>query len=72
MKYNFEKLNARIIQKYKSQAECARALGTTKSNLNGKINGKFKFTFDDIPKLQHILNIPKKEVWYYFFDTKVK
>ena len=71
MAFDFSKLKGRIIEKYKSQAEFAKALGISENTLSLKMNNKSRFTSEDIIRITSMLDISKESVGEYFFTTIV-
>ena len=71
MAFDFSKLKGRIIEKYGSQSEFARAFGISENSLSLKMNNKSRFSADDIVKITDMLDIPQSDVGLYFFTTKV-
>lgn len=64
---DFSKLRGRIIEKFGSQQSLASAMGMPNSTLTTKLKNKSKFNTDDLDKLIVLLEIPKEEIWDYFF-----
>lgn len=71
MAFDFSKLKGRIVEKYGSQAEFAKAFGISENSLSLKMNNKSRFTSDDIIKIADMLDIPQIDVGSYFFTQKV-
>ena len=71
MEFNYNRLRARIMEKYHTQAMFANAFGISKNALSRKLNNKMSFSVDDIFKAVELLDIPKKDIVPYFFDSKV-
>lgn len=71
MKFDYNKLRGRIIEKYGNQASFAQAYGVSENTLSKKMNNKTRFNSDDIIKMSKMLDIGKDEVGSYFFSTVV-
>lgn len=67
--YSYHKLRGRIVEKYGTNAEFAKAIGITPVALSRKLNGKTGFSQDDIREWsspEH-LDIKPEEYPEYFF-----
>lgn len=71
MELQYRKLKGRIVEKYGSQEELAKAWGITRQAVSKKMTGKTRFSTDDIVKLVNLLDIPKERIGEYFFDQEV-
>lgn len=71
MAFDFSKLKGRIVEKYGTQAEFAKAFGISENSLSLKMNNKTKFSADDIIKITDMLDIQQTDVGLYFFTPKV-
>ena len=58
---NINKLKGKLVEKKKSQVECAEALGITAHNFNLKINGKANFKLEEAEKLGNFLEMTEEE-----------
>jgi len=67
MPYRYNKLRGRIVEKYGSQANFARELGTTPVTISMKMCGKRSFTKADIDRWTDKLDIETDEIGAYFF-----
>ena len=47
---------------YRSEAECAKTLGWTRSKLNRIVNGKTRISIDDAPKLAKAIRITQNKL----------
>lgn len=72
MRFNYAKLKGRIKEKYGTQEAFAKAIGLTPTTFSFKINGKAKFTQDEIVKAVELLEISRDEITEYFFNYKVQ
>lgn len=71
MAFEYSKLRGKIVEKYGSQQEFAKALSISENTLSLKLNNKVRFTSDDIIQISDLLDIDKNEVGIYFFTSKV-
>ena len=73
MRYNYDKLRARIAEKIGTQKALAQALGTTEMTVHYKLNNESFFTQRDIEEWSAILKIPRNKILSYFFtqDTSL-
>ena len=72
MRFNYAKLKGRIKEKYGNQGDFANAIGLTPTTFSFKINGKAKWTQDEIVKAAELLEISRDEITEYFFNYKVQ
>ena len=71
MIFDYSKLRGRIVEKYGTQSEFAKAFGISDNSMSRKLNNKNSFSVDDIIKITHMLDIQSKDVSSYFFTEKV-
>lgn len=64
---NYAKLRGRIVEKFRTQAAFAEAMGVNAATLNGKLNNRTQWTADEITKACDLLGIPLSEAHLYFF-----
>ena len=69
MDFDYSRLKGRIVEKYGSQVEFAKHLGTSEKTVSDKINGKKGWRQDEIYKMINLLEIPSSS---FFFRTKLK
>lgn len=69
MKYT--ELRGRIVQKYGTIGNFAKAVGITRAMLSLKLNGHSQFTQQQISDWSKLLEIPVKEIGRFFFTTKL-
>lgn len=62
-----KKLRGRIIEKYETQEEFAKALGVTPGTLSQKLKEKRDLKREEIAKWCKLLEIPFDEMQSYFF-----
>lgn len=72
MRFNYAKLKGRIIEKYGTQEDFAKAIGLTPTTFSFKINGKSSWKNDEIAKAAELLEISPNEIVEYFFNYKVQ
>lgn len=72
MRFDYAKLKGRIKEKYETQEKFARAIGLTPTTFSFKINGKAKWTQDEIVKAVELLEISQDEIVEYFFNYEVQ
>lgn len=65
--YEYNKLRGRIVEKYRSQAAFARAIGITKYAFSRKMTNKTAISQEDIILWCQLLDIDRKEIGDYFF-----
>ncbi len=58
---NADKLKGKLVEKKKSYAQCAEALGITLTTFNNKINGLSKFYIDEVRELSSFLKLSNNE-----------
>ena len=71
MSFNYNKLKSKIIEKYGTQREFAKAFGITNIALSRKLNNQSRFSTDDIIVIVDMLDIPENEITEYFFTRIV-
>lgn len=69
--FRYPKLRGRIIEKYRSYADFANAIGEHKTVVSRKLNGNIGFTKKDIIDWCRTLEIPPEDIGVYFFDELV-
>ncbi|WP_300259388.1 DUF739 family protein [Clostridium sp.] len=72
MAFDYDKLRGRIIERFRTQREFARALQVSERTLSLKLNNKIFFSQDEIKKASELLNISLEEIQIYFFRKKVQ
>ena len=72
MAFDYSKLKGKIIEKYNSQVEFAKALGWSERTLSLKINGKVPWKQTDICAAIDLLELSKDDIQEYFFNFKVQ
>ena len=70
MNYDYSKLLGKIKEVFSNQENFANAIGISRTTLNLKLNGKGKFSQEEMAKSIEVLGIPQKDLPEYFFCTK--
>lgn len=70
-KYNFSKLNGKIVEIFGTQLAFAEAIGLSEMTVSKKMNGKRPWKQTDMAKACEVLGIPISEIPVYFFATDV-
>lgn len=68
MNYDYSKLKGRIIEKYGTQENFAKAIGKTQTTTSFKINGKRLWNQEEIIKAIELLDLSKDDIVEYFFN----
>ena len=72
MDFNYEKLKGKIVEKFGTQGNFAKALGVSERTLSLKLNNRIFFSQDEISRMTKLLNIELWEIQDYFFKHKVQ
>lgn len=72
MAFDFSKLRGKIVEKYGSQTEFAKAMQWSDRTLSCKMNGKIPWKQTDICSAIELLGLSKNDIQEYFFSTKVQ
>ncbi len=72
MAFDYRKLRGKIVEKYGSQTEFAKAMGWSERTLSNKINGKIPWKQTDICSAISLLGLSKDDIQAYFFDIQVQ
>lgn len=72
MAFDYNKLRGKIIEKYGSQIEFAKAMGWSERTLSKKMTGKIPWKQTDIYKAIGLLNLSVEDIQEYFFELKVQ
>jgi len=67
MMRSYQKLRARIVEKYGNQGIFAQKLGTSEITVSKKLCDKVPFTHNDIVKWCDLLEIGQDDIGSYFF-----
>ena len=69
MKY--AELRGKIVERFGSLGNFAKAVGITRAMLSLKLNGHSQFTQQQIGDWSKLLEIPVKDIGRFFFTTKL-
>ena len=72
VKYDYSKLKGRIREYFGTQDSFAESLDLSSTSMNSKLNGKVRFTQDEIYYSIQRLNIKPDELMDIFFREKVE
>ena len=72
MSFDYSKLKGRIIEKYGSQREFAKAMKWSERTLSLKIQGKRPWKQPDIRKAIELLELSDSDIPIYFFKPEVQ
>ena len=67
LNFSYKKLRGRIIEKYGSQEQFAKALGISSTAMSLKMTGKNGFSQRDIVKWSNLLDIDLHDVGDYYY-----
>lgn len=68
---NYQKLRGRIIEKYGTQGNFAKAIGLSEQTITAKMNGRTGFSQADMTAWSELLDIKPSKIGEYFFTPKV-
>lgn len=68
MKFAYNKLRGRIVEKFGKQGKLAERLGVSEMTISKKLNGKVQFDQKDIVNWCNALDIPIADAGDYFFS----
>lgn len=71
MTIDFTRLSGRIVEKYGTQLEFARAMGLSEKTISFKLNNIVSWKVPEIIKAAELLDIRDSDVYDYFFTQKV-
>ena len=72
MAFNYSKLRGRIIEKYGSQSDFAKAFGCSHRTLSLKMNGKRPWKQTEILSAIKLLELSEEDIQDYFFTLEVQ
>ena len=72
MVFNYSKLRGRIIEKYGSQSDFAKAFGCSDRTLSLKMNGKRPWKQTEILSAIKLLELSEEDIQDYFFTLEVQ
>lgn len=61
-------LKGKIVEKYGSQAQFAKVLGTSAAAISGKLTGKRGITYEDVGIWSRALDLSNEQIGSIFFD----
>lgn len=69
VRFDFRKLEGRIVEKFGTRFKFAEAAGYTKSQMSARLNNKVDFSLSEIYELctPELLDIPVADIPAYFF-----
>jgi uncharacterized protein YaiE (UPF0345 family) len=70
--YDYSKLKVRIKKKYGTMTKFAEAMNCTKSAMSMRLNNQAPWKQEDISQAIILLNIPERQIYSFFYATKVK
>ena len=70
VQYDYSKLTGRIVEKFGTRKEFAKAVGLTPETISMRLSGKRDFSRDEIFHIAKLLEIPYNELEPYFFCVK--
>lgn len=70
MEFDYSKLRGRIVEKYGSYAAFSRMLDITEIQVSKKLNGKARFSQEDIVRWSDLLDIDSQGMGLYFLCHK--
>ena len=66
-KYNYKKLNGKIVEIFGTADNMAKAISMNRSTLSKKLNNHVDFSAKDIDRISTALSIPRNQIGEYFF-----
>lgn len=72
MAFNYSKLRGRIIEKYGSQSDFAKAFGCSDRTLSLKMNGKRPWKQTEILSAIKLLELSEEDIQDYFFTLEIQ
>lgn len=72
MPFDFSKLSGKIVEKYGTQYNFAKAMGLSEHSLSTKLNNKVPWKANEIAKAVELLGIKTSKIPDYFFDKLVQ
>lgn len=70
--FDYRVLNGKITEKFGSQKEFAKALGTSERTLSLKLNNKVYFTQKEMIKVIELFGDTTESIEVYFFKAEVQ
>ncbi|GGP07913.1 DUF739 family protein [Oceanobacillus neutriphilus] len=72
MNFNYSSLYNKIVEKYGSKHNFAKAAGLSEKSITLKLDGKDEWKQDEIANTIELLEIDSSEIPQYFFNYKVQ
>lgn len=72
MAFDYSKLRGRIVEKYGSQSDFAKAFGCSERTLSLKMNGKISWKQSEMLKALSLLGLSGEDIHDYFFTLEVQ
>lgn len=72
MVFDFSKLSGKIVEKYGTQYNFAKAMNISEHTLSEKLNNKVPWKTNEIAKAVSLLHLSHTDIPMYFFDDKVQ
>ncbi|MCC4440076.1 DUF739 family protein [Limosilactobacillus reuteri] len=72
MPFDFSKLSGKIVEKYGTQYNFAKAMGISEHSLSNKLNSKIPWKANEIAKAIDLLGVSTRNIPDYFFNKKVQ
>lgn len=72
MAFDYSKLRGRIVEKFGSQSDFAKAFGCSDRTLSLKMNGKISWKQSEIIKAMSLLGLSGEDIQDYFFTLEVQ
>ena len=72
MAVDYSKLRGRIVEKYGSQSDFAKAFGCSERTLSLKMNGKISWKQSEMLKVLSLLGLSGEDIHDYFFTLEVQ
>lgn len=70
MKLNVNKLRGKIVEKYGTCGEFAKAIGVSRNTVSYKLNDRVMITLPDLVEWSDKLGITASEIGDYFYDVE--
>ncbi len=72
MAFDYSKLRGRIVEKFGSQSDFAKAFGCSERTLSLKMNGKISWKQSEMIKAMSLLGLSGEDIQDYFFTLEVQ
>lgn len=72
MFYDYSALNGRIVEKFGSQRQFAKAMGLSERSVSLKLNNRVWWKQSEIETAKNLLHIDVSDLGQYFFKCKVQ